>query len=58
MLVGTGGWTGDAPNPRGIAKMRGKGTIATAFERLSDLNGKGWTCEADNNVFADRFKWQ
>jgi type V secretory pathway adhesin AidA len=50
MLVGEGEGTGEAPNSRGIAKLKGGGTIMTASERLAELNGKRWTCEVDNNV--------
>jgi hypothetical protein len=54
ILAGTGSGTGDAPNPRGVAKMRDEGTIATVSDWLSDLNGKRWTCEVDNNFNAER----
>jgi hypothetical protein len=49
MLAGTGQGTGEAPNARGIAKLKGEGTVTTGAERLAELNGKKWTCEVDNN---------
>ena len=54
MLVGTGTGTGDAPNSRGIAKSKGGGTIMTQSQRLSDLNGKRWTCEVESNLRTDK----
>ncbi len=54
MLVGTGSGTGEPPNSRGIAKLRGEGTIMTASPRLLELNGKRWVCEVDNNVLAGK----
>lgn len=50
MLVGEGGGTGEAPNSKGILKMKGEGTVMTASERLAELNGKRWTCEVDSNM--------
>lgn len=52
MLVGEGGGTGEAPNARGVVKMKGEGTVMTASQRLADLNGKGWVCEVDSNMAA------
>lgn len=54
MLVGTGSGTGEAPNSKGIAKLKGEGTIMTQSQRLSDLNGKRWTCEVENNLATDK----
>ncbi|MEM2141562.1 MAG: hypothetical protein QXJ74_10110 [Nitrososphaera sp.] len=53
MLVGTGEGTGEAPNSRGIAKLKGSGTVMTMSPRLAELNGRGWTCDVDQNVAAD-----
>lgn len=50
MLVGEGEGTGEAPNSKGVAKLKGRGTVMTASERLAELNGKQWICEVDNNV--------
>lgn len=54
MLVGTGQGTGEAPNAKGIAKMKGEGTVWTGSPKLSEYNGKRWVCEVDNNVMADK----
>jgi len=54
MLVGTGSGTGEPPNSRAIAKMKGEGMIMTASTRLSELNGKRWVCEVDNNVLSGK----
>jgi type V secretory pathway adhesin AidA len=53
MIVGIGEGTGAAPNSRGIAKMKGSGTLMTASPRLADLNGKTWTCEVDSKMATD-----
>jgi hypothetical protein len=50
MLVGEGNGTGEAPNSRGVAKLKGEGTVMTSSQRLAELNGKPWTCEVDNNI--------
>ena len=50
MLVGTGSGTGEAPDARGNAKLKGEGTIMTMSHRLADLNGKRWICEVRNNM--------
>ena len=53
MLVGIGGGTGEAPNSRGVAKLKGEGTLMTESERLSGITGGVWACEVDNYVRAD-----
>ena len=50
MLVGEGNGTGEAPNSRGVAKLKGEGTIMTSSQGLAELNGKTWICEVDNNI--------
>ena len=54
MLVGTGSGTGEPANSRGIAKLRGEGTLMTSSPRLAELNGKRWVCEVDNNVLSGK----
>jgi hypothetical protein len=54
MLFGSGNGTGDAPNARGIAKMRGEGEIYSPSPKLAEFNGKRWVCEVDNNLLTDR----
>jgi hypothetical protein len=54
MLSGTGQGTGEAPNSKGISKLKGEGTIWTSSPKLSELNGAKWVCDVDNNLMADR----
>jgi hypothetical protein len=54
LLAGTGGGTGEAPSSKGIAKLKGEGTLMTESKRLSELTGGKWSCEVDNYVVADR----
>ncbi|MEO9321815.1 MAG: hypothetical protein ABI361_14205 [Nitrososphaera sp.] len=54
MVYGSGQGTGDSPNAKGVARMRGEGQIWTSSPKLSDLNGANWTCEVDNNLMTDR----
>jgi len=46
----TGFGTGEPPNSKGIAKIRGDGEMWTRSETLADLNGAKWTCEGESNV--------
>ena len=50
MIVGEGQGTGEATNTRGLAKLKGEGTIMTSSQTLAELNGKRWICEVDNNM--------
>lgn len=54
LLAGTGAGTGEAPNSKGVAKLKGEGTLMTESKRLSELTGGKWSCEVDNYVVADR----
>lgn len=53
LLVGTGAGTGEAPNTKGVAKLKGEGTLTTSSQRLASMTGNGWTCEVDNYVVKD-----
>jgi hypothetical protein len=50
MIVATGSGTGEAPNSKGIVKIRGEGDMWTQSTRLANLNGAKWTCEGESSI--------
>jgi hypothetical protein len=50
MIVATGSGIGEAPNSKGIVKIRGEGDMWTNSTRLANLNGAKLTCEGESNI--------
>ena len=50
LLTGTGIGTQQPANSKGVAKFTGDGTMWSSSPRLSNLNGRRWTCEGEYDM--------
>lgn len=55
-IVGTGTATQEAPNRKGVAKVKGEGTTWTSAPRLSKINGARWVVEGEADIIKETVK--